>query len=43
MADCCLCGKVDSDHNICDRCGYWYCEACFDHDENLCLKCVQEQ
>jgi len=44
MADFCYeCGKPTLDIFVCDRCGKDCCEDCYDQDDELCLKCMQEQ
>lgn len=40
---CMICGKLTKDPHTCDRCGNDVCSDCYDEDDDLCLKCMQEQ
>jgi len=40
---CYMCGETTLDICTCDRCGKEVCPNCYDDDNELCIKCVQEQ
>ena len=42
---CSLCGNAiyDGKPNICGSCNEAFCDDCFDSDEELCSKCMQER
>jgi len=42
-SSCYGCGNSSLDIHICDRCGNEFCPDCYDEDNELCNKCMQEQ